>query len=98
MPAAYVIAQVRVDDPEGYKEYTSQTPAMVEKWGGEFLIRGGRTEVTEGETVGNRLVLLRFPSMERALEFYHSEEYTQLRAIRQAHSQAQFVIAEGVPD
>ena len=98
MPAAYIIAQVRVDDPEGYRNYTDRTPALIEKWGGQFLVRGGRTEVMEGEPVGNRTVLLRFPSMEQALEFYHSDDYAELRAIRQAHSEAQFLIAEGVPE
>ena len=52
----------------------------------------------EGEPIGNRTVLLRFPSMEQALDFYHSDDYAELRAIRQAHSEAQFLIVEGVPE
>lgn len=99
MPAAYLIAQVRVDDPEGYKQYTARTPALVAKWDGEFIVRGGRMEVVEGPpAIGERVVVIRFPSMEKALDFYRSDDYAEAKAIRQAHSEAQFVIVEGVAD
>ncbi|NBC95168.1 MAG: DUF1330 domain-containing protein [Deinococcus-Thermus bacterium] len=97
MPVAYLIAQVRVDDPEGYKQYTARTPALVAEWGGEFIVRGGAKEVVEGPpTLGDRIVVIRFPSMQRALDFYHSDAYAEVKAIRQAHSEAQFVVVEGV--
>jgi len=48
MPAAYVIAEIEITHPEGYKEYTAQVPATIQKYGGRFLVRGGRTQVLEG--------------------------------------------------
>ena len=92
----YVIAIVDVKDPEGYAVYSKQVPATIEKYGGRYLVRGGKTEVREGEWPGPRTVILEFPSLARALEWYESPEYKPLRPIRQANSTAHFAFFEGV--
>lgn len=92
----YVIALVDVKNPEGYAVYSKQVPATIEKYGGRYLVRGGRTEVREGEWPGPRTVILEFPSLARALEWYESPEYKPLRPIRQASSTAHFAFFEGV--
>jgi len=92
----YVIALVDVKDPEGYAVYSKQVPATIEKYGGRYLVRGGKTEVREGEWPGPRTVILEFPSLARALEWYESPEYKPLRPIRQANSTAHFAFFEGV--
>ena len=92
----YVIAIVDVKNAEGYAVYSKQVPATIEKYGGRYLVRGGKTEVREGEWPGPRTVILEFPSLARALEWYDSPEYKPLRPIRQANSTAHFAFFEGV--
>ena len=92
----YVIAIVDVKNAEGYAVYSKQVPATIAKYGGRYLVRGGKTEVREGEWPGPRTVILEFPSLTRALEWYDSPEYKPLRPIRQANSDARFAFFEGV--
>jgi uncharacterized protein (DUF1330 family) len=94
--AGYVIAIVEVTNAEGYAEYSRQVPATIAKYGGRYLVRGGKTEVREGEWPGPRTVILEFPSLARALDWYESPEYKPLQPIRQANSTARIAFFDGV--
>lgn len=94
--AGYVIAIVDVTDVEGYQAYSRQVPATIAQYGGRYLVRGGTMEVREGEWPGPRTVILEFPTLERALQWYDSPEYQPLRPIRQANSRASIAFFEGV--
>ena len=94
--AGYVIAIVEITNAEGYRRYSEQVPATIAKYGGRYLVRGGKTEVREGEWPGPRTVIIEFPSLARALEWYESPEYKPLRPIRQANSRARIAFFEGV--
>ena len=96
--SAYLIATVRVDDPETYKLYTAQTPALIARHGGRFLVRGGPVEALEGPELGERLVVIEFPSMAAAKAMHGSPEYQAAAIHRHASSQARFLLAEGVPE
>jgi uncharacterized protein (DUF1330 family) len=93
--AAYVIATIEVTEPEGYEEYRRRVPATIEKYGGRYLVRGGRSEVAEGIDP-NRVVVLEFSTIEKAREWYNSPEYQACAPIRQEHSRTGFlVLVEG---
>lgn len=89
--AAYVLVNVYVDDPEGYKEYTAQTPGTIEQYGGKFIVRGGAYETVEGDWSPQRIVVLEFPTMEQARAWYGSPEYQAILPIRQRNSTCQFL-------
>ncbi len=95
MAAGYVIAQINVTDPEAYKTYVAAVSPIVEKYGGEYLVRGGPAQHFEGESIGERTVVIRFPTLQAATEWYHSEEYAPVRAMRQAASTSLQTIVEG---
>jgi uncharacterized protein (DUF1330 family) len=95
MPAGYVIAQITVTDPEAYKDYVAAVSPIVETYGGEYLVRGGPAQYFEAEPIGERTVVIRFPSVQAATEWYHSEEYAPVRAMRQAASKSLQTIIEG---
>ena len=95
MPA-YVIAMVEIKDPVRYETYRQMVTPTIAAFGGRFLVRGGRTDVLEGEWTPRRVVVLEFPSVERAKEWWSSEEYAQARAIRQATSEGTLIVVEGV--
>jgi uncharacterized protein (DUF1330 family) len=96
MAAGYVIAQINVTDRVAYKDYVGAVLPIVQKYGGEFLVRGGPAQYFEGDPVGERTVVIRFPSVQAATEWYHSEEYAPVRAMRQAASTSLQTIVEGV--
>ena len=93
--AAYIIALVEVTDRERYAEYVKATPGVVSQFGGRFIARGGRTTTLEGAEETRRVVLLEFPSFERAQAFYHSVEYAQAKNLRSGAATATLVAIEG---
>jgi uncharacterized protein (DUF1330 family) len=95
--AAYVIVEVEVCNPEEYKEYTKLTPATIAAYDGKFIVRGGASESLEGEWKPQRIVVLEFPTVERAKEWWHSPEYTKAKVIRQRTAKTKMLVVEGIP-
>lgn len=94
--AAYVIAQVDINDPERYAEYRKLVPASIEAYGGKFIARGGNAEVLEGDKqLPQRLVIIEFTSMERAKAWWASDEYREAKALRQATSNGTLFLVDG---
>ena len=93
--AAYVIAEVEVTHPEGYKPYTELVPATIALYGGRFLARGGAAEVLEGEWPQLRRVIIEFPSMEAARAWWDSPEYAKPKSMRRANSKGRLILLEG---
>jgi uncharacterized protein (DUF1330 family) len=93
--SAYVIVDIEVTDPEGYKEYVKLAPATVTLYGGEYLARGGSTQVLEGEWTPKRLVILRFESVEQARRWLDSPEYEPVRALRHKYARSNMVVIAG---
>lgn len=93
--AAYILAEIVITNPEGYKQYTQSVPATVSKYGGKFIVRGGAAEVLEGEWPQRRRVILEFPSMEAARRWWNSPEYEKPKALRRANSDGRLILLEG---
>lgn len=93
---AYVIVEITIHDQDLYEEYKKLTPAAISAYDGKFLIRGAKTEALEGEWNPQRIVVLEFPSMERAKEWWHSPEYSEARAIRQRAATTKMIVVEGM--
>ena len=93
--AAYVIVEVEVTDPATYEEYKKLTPATIAAYDGRFIVRGGQYETLEGDWKPNRMVMLEFPSVERAKEWWNSPEYTEAKAIRHRAANTKMIVLEG---
>ncbi len=93
--AAYVMGEIEVTDPAAYEDYRKQVMAVVTKYGGRFIVRGGRVETLEGGWAPKRFVALEFPSMEQAQKFYRSPEYAPLIELRQKASRGKLILVEG---
>ena len=94
MPA-YLLVRANVTDMAQYAEYMKLTPAIVEKYGGEFIIRGGDKVILEGPDAPERIVLLRFDSIETARQMYNSDEYQAAIKLREDAADASFIVMEG---
>jgi uncharacterized protein (DUF1330 family) len=97
MPAAYLIVESQVTDPEQFKRYMAAAPEVVKAFGGEYLVRGGRMQVMEGDWQPPRLTVIRYPDFDTARAMYDSPAYVQARSLR-AGATALFnmVLVEGV--
>jgi uncharacterized protein (DUF1330 family) len=90
----YWIAHVDITDPEGYKPYQAANATPFGKFGGRFLLRGGRSELTEGRA-RSRTVVMEFPSYEAALACYRSPEYQAAKALREGKADVDLLAIEG---
>jgi uncharacterized protein (DUF1330 family) len=93
---AFVIASVTIEDPVRYEQYKQMVPATLTPFGGRFVARGGHMEVLEGMWRPGRLVILEFPSVERARAWWNSPAYAPARDLRQATSTGTLLIVEGL--
>jgi uncharacterized protein (DUF1330 family) len=71
-------------------------PALIAKYGGRYIVRGGKVEPLEGGWQPKRLAVLEFPTLDQALKFYRSEEYAPLIKLRQSASRGRMVVVEGL--
>ena len=92
--SAYMIVNVDIEDPAAYEEFKARVPALVRKHGGEYLVRGGKFAVVEGDWKPSRLVIFRFPDTACALTLYNDPEYQPLKALRQQASRMEIVVVE----
>ena len=74
MKKAYWVGIVNVKNKDKYKKYTDIAGPALLKAGAKILSRGGRIKNLEGNEM-NRIVVIEFPSMDKAEAFYNSEEY-----------------------
>jgi len=95
MPA-YVIVDISVQDPVGYEEYKKQASDTVFKYGGKYIVRGGKTEVLEGDWQPNRVVILEFPSVENAKGWLNGEHYREPRKLRHKTAKTNMIVVEGL--
>lgn len=93
---ALIIVDVRVTNPAKFDEYRKLVPATLEPYGGRFLARGGRVETLEGGWDPKRIVVIEFPSMERARAWWASEEYKVPKQMRMASAETRMIIVESV--
>jgi len=92
---AYIIVDITIHDPVVYEKYKELAPAGIATYGGKYLVRGARTTVLEGTWNPKRLVILQFPSADKARAWWNSEEYAEAKAMRQSCATTQMLLVEG---
>lgn len=94
--AGYIIVDIEVLDPGPYEDYKRLASASIAAHGGKYLVRGGATEVLDGEWTPKRLVVLQFDSVEAAKRWRESPEYTEAKKIRERCARVNMIVAEGL--
>ena len=93
---AYVIVEITIHDPGLYEEYKKLTPATIAAYDGKFVVRGAKTESLEGDWNPQRLVILEFPSVGRAKQWWNSEGYSKAKSIRQRAATTKMLVVESL--
>ena len=92
----YLIVHIEVTNPELMEKYRELVPKIVAKYQGKYLVRGGDSEILEGDYFKHRIVLLEFPSRQQANNFYHSEDYAPVKMLRIEAGNNSIVLVEGI--
>ena len=96
MPA-YVIGRLKASDWNWLRDYRPTTAALIEKHGGRYLVSGGSLEQVEGDDpLPDAMVVLEFPSLEKARAWYQDPEYGPMIELRRRHSEIDLIIVEGM--
>jgi len=94
MAKGYIMGHITVRDAESYKEYVEKDTPILAALGGRFVIRGGQSEVVEGEAL-SRHILIEFDSYELARKAYHDPEYQVVANIRRRNADSVIILVEG---
>ena len=93
--AAYLIVEIETTDADLMAEYRKHTPGLVAKFGGKFIVRGGKTRTLEGGWKPSRMVVLEFPDYAAAERFYDSTEYKPVLDMRLKAGKSKAIIVDG---
>ena len=95
MPA-YVISDIQPLDPDAIRAYRDLAEATIAKYGGRYIVRGGAIDHVEGAWNPTMLVIVEFPTMDRAREWYQSPDYAEALTLRQPALQRNLIFVEGI--
>jgi len=94
---AYIIVDTKITDPEAYEVYKLQAKPIVESYGGIYRTRGGEMEILEDDLwAPTRVVVLEFPDMQAARDFFNSAEYAPVKPLRRANAECTLILVDGV--
>lgn len=95
MPA-YVIVEIAVEDPVRYEDYKKMAAPTIAAFGGRYIVRGGAVQTLEGAWAPGRLVVLEFPSADRAREWWNSAQYAPAKRLRHETATTNMILVEGL--
>lgn len=93
----YVVVELNVTDEAGFKEYAAKVPETIEKYGGTFIVQGGKVQTIEGAEPNGIIVILKFGGVEDAQNWLNSSEYSEIKGIRQKTAETRQLLVEGLP-
>ena len=94
MKKGYILVRISIHNSELFKEYPLLSGPTMERFGGKYLIRGGKFEIAEGEWPADRTTVVEFESFEKAKECYESIEYSKAKGIRQKSAKTDLILIE----
>lgn len=94
-PKGYIIGEMQITDAALYQTYAAQTTPILQRFGGHYLARAGKTISLEGAPPSGRVVVIEFPSLAAAQAFQESAEYKAIADIRHKSSTGRAFIVEG---
>ena len=95
MKKGYCIVLLDVEDDALYDEYARRATAIEEQYGGRALVATGADEVLEGPWPASRVVVLEFPSLQAARDWYADPAYAILIPLRHRATKSAVLLVEG---
>lgn len=95
MAKGYLVAHIRVDDAEQFKQFGPMSGAAIQEHGGRVLVRSPGGDVREG-SMKPLTIVVEFDDFDTAKRFYDSDAYTEARRLREACSETDLILVEGL--
>jgi uncharacterized protein (DUF1330 family) len=95
--SVYMVVEIEVQNSELYSQYVERVPKVVEKYGGQYLARGGAVTPLSGNWSPERIVLIEFETAEQLRRCFSSPEYLELAPLREQSTTGKSIIVEGYP-
>tara|TARA_B100000700_G_C14309902_1_gene518800 strand:- start:123 stop:410 length:288 start_codon:yes stop_codon:yes gene_type:complete len=93
---AYVIFDIKVNNPDGYEDYKKLAPPAISKYGGKYIARGGEKKILEGDWNPERVVILEFENINNAKKWINSPEYEVARKLRHKYASSNVIVVQGL--
>ena len=93
--AVYMIIEITIKDNELYSKYVEKVPEIIHKYGGRYLIRGGKVTPVSGDWNPQRIILIEFESAEQLQKCFQSSEYLQLAPLGEQSTTSKVITVEG---
>lgn len=95
--AAFLIVDVDISDPVSYDDYKERVQPVIARHGGEYLARGGKTDVLESDLwKPTRMVVIRFPDMKAVHAFNDDPDYQPIKTIRHTSARSTLLALDGI--
>ncbi|MDD5022260.1 MAG: DUF1330 domain-containing protein [Endomicrobiaceae bacterium] len=95
--SVYFIVEIKeIYDKEKYMQYVQKVPAIVEKFGGKYIVRGGKTTAVSGDWNPLRLIVIDFESIDKFNAWWKSSEYRAVVHLREESAKTNAVVIEGI--
>lgn len=95
---AYFIIEIEVKDQAGFNEYAEKATEMVGRYGGSFVVMGGRVRAVEGAPPAGNIVVIRFDDYDMAERWLDSDEYALIKTIRHKSAETRQILAEALAE
>lgn len=93
--SAYMVVHVDVTNPAQYEQYKALSTLAMRAYDAKLLVRGGEEVVLEGKGF-KRTVIIEFPSVKAAQNYYNSPQYRRARNAREGAAKVDAIIVPGV--
>lgn len=94
--ASYVISDVHTVDQASMARYRLLAAASIAKYDGRYLVRAGAVETLESDWHPEAMIVVEFPSMERAREWYASPDYAEALQLTKVALRRRLILVDGV--
>jgi uncharacterized protein (DUF1330 family) len=92
---AYLVLDLSIHDYEGFKPYIANVPVYIERHGGKYVVQGAEPRPIEGDWSPERMVIIEFPTRQKAEQFLDDPEFQELAKIRHMTTTSKLVLVDG---
>ena len=79
--SVYMIIEIKIKNNELYSKYVEKIPEVIKKYGGRYLIRGGKITPLSGNWNPERIILIEFVTVEQLQKCFNHLSISSLHRL-----------------
>jgi uncharacterized protein (DUF1330 family) len=96
MMSVYMVIEIQVHNSALYTEYVEKVPAILDQYGGRYLVRGGAITPLSGTWHPERIVIIEFETIDQLRACFRSDAYRAIAPLREQSTTSKTIVVEGV--